>query len=85
MQHAVQNASVNDGAAADSGADGQIQRIGEALRGAPARFSQRRRVDVGVDRDRHAERIANGASNVVVLPNQFWGRGDEAEGARVGM
>ena len=70
-------------AAADSGADRQVEEIGEAARGAPSRFAERRAVHVGVEADRQVEALANGAREVEIAPARLRRRRDVAVRPRI--
>ena len=56
MHQAVKNPAINDRAAADARADGEIKEVGQILRRPPACFAQRGSIDVGVKTNRHAQR-----------------------------
>ena len=82
MHHAMKNAAVDDRAAADARADGEIKKVGQVLRRAPAGLAQRGRVHVGVKTNRHAQRIAHRARQIVILPAGLRRGGDIAERKR---
>ena len=58
MDEAVQELAADHPAAADPGADREVAEGVEPLGGAPAVLAERGGVDVGVERDRHAEPAA---------------------------
>ena len=59
-------------AAADAGADGDVDDRVEPLRRAPAPFAQRGGVHVGVDRHRHAERRGAARRRCRCRPSPAW-------------
>ena len=79
MHQAVKNAAVDDRTAADARADGEIKKVGQVLRRAPARLAERGSVHVGVKTNRHAQSIAHRARQIVILPSRLWRGGDIAE------
>jgi hypothetical protein len=79
MDETVNQPPAHDRATADACADGQIEKVGHVLRGAPARFAEGRRVDVGVDPDRHAQRAGDLSRKVATLPFELGCRGDPTE------
>ena len=63
---------VDHAAAAQPGADGQVDKGVQPLRRAPAMFAQRRAVDIRVKADRHAQRLPAPARENRCAPSLVW-------------
>ena len=74
--------AVDHAAAAEPGADRQIDKCVEPLGRAPPVFAQRSAVDIGVEADRHTQRRLERADKVRMCPVGFWRGGDIAVGGR---
>ena len=82
MHQTVKHASIHDGAAADARAHGQVNKVGKILGRSPARFAQGGGIHIGIESNRHAERVAHGSGEIVILPTCLRGRGDVPKGER---
>ncbi len=80
MGSSMHQAAIDHASSADTGADGEIQKVVEALRGAPAGLAQRSSVDVGIEGDICSERLPDGAGEVEIFPSQLGRGSDVAEG-----
>jgi hypothetical protein len=80
MEQPVHEPSVREAAAADPRADRDVTEGVEAGRGAPAVLAERRRVDVGVERERHVELLLERGHEIRVGPAVLWRRRDPAPG-----
>jgi hypothetical protein len=81
--HAEDGFATHDEPDADARTDGDVRKVIEALRRAPAALGQRRAVDVGVETERPAEFAAEPLRDVRVPPAGLRGGCDVAEGRRV--
>ena len=79
MHQPVKNAAVDDRAAADAGANGEIKKVGQVLGRAPAGLAERGGVDVGIKTNWHAQSIAHCARQIVILPSRLRRGGDVAK------
>ena len=75
----MKNAAVDDRAAADAGANGEIKKVGQILGRAPARLAECGGVHVGVKTNRNAQSIAHRARQIVILPSCLRRGGDVAK------
>ena len=82
MSSAMHQAAIHHSSSANAGADGEIQKVVQALRGAPAGLAERSGVDVGIEGDLCSERVADGAGEVEIFPSQLGSGSDVAEGLR---
>ena len=80
MGSSMHQAAIDHASSADTGADGEIQKVVQALCGAPAGLAQRSSVDVGIEGDLCSERVPDGAGEVEIPPSQLGRGGDVAEG-----
>jgi len=78
----VQQPPARHHATADPGADRDVTERVESHRGAPTLLAERRRVDVGVERDGHVERTLERGDDIGVRPARL-GRGGDAAQAEV--
>lgn len=86
MEQAMQQAAVHHGAAADSRADGEINKCVEVKGRAPSSLSERRGIDVGIEcHPRNAGARPDGSHDVKVLPPLFRRGRNAAESGRVRM
>ena len=80
MRSSMHQAAIHHASSADAGADGQIQKLIEALRSAPARFPERGGIHVGIERHFHFQRLSDGACEVEIPPRELRRCGDIAVG-----
>ena len=69
VDQAVQDTAINNCSSADAGADRQIEKIREILRGPPACFPERGSVDISIKTYWHAQGISHRSSQIVILPS----------------
>src|SRR3546814_92441 len=82
MRDAVNQLPSDHRAAADPGPDGQVERRAAPPPRAPAIFGKRGAADVGIDRDRTAERARKGRRHRRAAPAGLGGPRDSAPGRR---
>src|SRR5450432_468977 len=82
MHQAMENAAIDDGAAADASANSEIDEVSQVLGRSPAGLAERGRVHIGVKTNRHRESIPNCARQIVILPPSLRRGGDVAESKR---
>src|SRR5450631_949830 len=75
----MKNATVDDRATSDAGANGEIEKVGQVLGGAPAGFAERRGIHIGVKTNRDAESVTHRARQIVILPARLRRGRDIAE------
>ena len=78
MHAPVEHLALDYRAAADAGADRQVDEGVQSLGGAPAVLTEGGGVDVGVESDWQAEGVSQRADEVGVRPAGFGRGGDEA-------
>src|SRR5665213_2368207 len=83
VNQAVSELTADQRAAADAGADRDVDDSTEPLSGSPARFAEHRAVDVCVEADWHSERLAQWADDVCVAPAALRGGRDVTVTARI--
>lgn len=71
MQAAVQQAAIDERASPQTSTNGDIDEAAQAASGAPTGLGQHRSVHIGVERNRHAERLANCTGKVEVPPGEL--------------
>ena len=59
MEQAVQQPAVDHAASTDARADGQVNKILQALRGAPGKFTKGRGIDIGIDINGNIKRLVS--------------------------
>jgi len=82
METPMNQPAVHHGAPADSGADSDIDKVGESAPRAPAMFCECGRIDVGIKRHWHAQRPADSPGNIKIPPAWFWRGRNVAERGR---
>src|SRR5260370_42652718 len=81
----VHQASVQHAAATQAGTDRDVQEVLQTLRRAPVKFGESGGVDVRVECDPCAQRVANRTHKIEIPPGQFRSGGDIAERGRLGV
>jgi len=67
----MKNAAIDDRAAANARANGEVNEVSQILGRAPARLAERSGVHVGVKPNWHAQSITHCAREIVILPSRF--------------
>ena len=85
MHEPMNRHTLDDYAAADTGADGQVYEIVDVARRSPAMFGQGRRVDIGIETDGTHELPREWSGNIGAAPSWFGSLPDEAvaRGSRI--
>lgn len=73
MPQAMEQGAIHHCSAADASAYGQVQEIGNTLRRAPSGLTERRAIDVRIERHRQIQTPAYDAGQIEIAPSGFWG------------
>ncbi len=82
METPAKQPAIHHGASADPGADSDIDEVGDSARRTPAVFRQGGCIDVGIERDRYAQRTADRSGKIEIPPAWFWRGRNVAERRR---